>query len=292
MKFRWIFLLFCLTGRAQLPDSLAAIFAYPKQADMKYLIDSSDVQQKVSVQKIRYTASGGFTVSAFLTAPEKSNAKHPLAVFGHWGEGDKSEFLNEATVLSTKGFICILPDGPWLCPDSPIRSFKRQGYEMYRQYVCNARAAIDLAQQNFTIDERYIFYVGHSFGCNAASVLSAVDARVDYFVFMAGAYSTVENVRNSKFPDFAAWRSEDPAQFEAWSKRMKNLDAHYYLPYKTVPCLIQLADRDAYISAAENEKFTQITPEPKLVKHYPTGHDLGQQAAIDRNRWILEKAGR
>ncbi|MFT3795473.1 alpha/beta hydrolase family protein [Flavobacterium sp.] len=291
MKISWLFLLVCCANvvSAQVPDSLARIFRYEKQVKMALIVDSTGAQQNVSIQKIRYSGQDHFVVSALVTTPQTSEGSHPLAVFGHWGEGDKSEFLDQAIALSARGFICILPDGPWLCPNSPITSFKRQGYEMYRQYVMNARTAIDLAQQQFAINNDKIFYIGHSFGCNAASVLSAVDARVDYFVFMAGAYSTVSNIRDSTYPDFVQWRTDDPASFEQWARRMKNLDAQYYLPYKKAACLIQIADQDEYISIAENEQFTNGTPQPKQVRHYNAKHALDSKAAEERLEWMLQR---
>lgn len=280
-------LLICLQSHAQVPDSLALIFKYEKMDKMGYLTDSSANRQGVSVKKIRYSGNDKFVVSAFLTAPERAKGKLPLIVFGHWGEGDKSEFLDEAITYSKKGFVCLLPDGPWLCPDSPIKSFKKQGFEMYLQYVKNARTGIDLTQQHFAIDEKRIAYIGHSFGCNAASVLSAIDKRITHIVFMAGAYSTVSNIENSNYADFVAWRKNDPASFADWKKRIKNLDAQYYLPYKTAPCLIQVADKDEYLSATENDSFISAVPIPKEVLHYDTGHSLIGPPQTDRQQWIF-----
>jgi cephalosporin-C deacetylase-like acetyl esterase len=282
-------LLFMTAVSAQIPDSLALVFRYERLPKMSFATDSSASSEGVAIQKIKYSGKDRFVVSALLTYPEKTRTSYPLIVFGHWGEGDKSEFLAEATALSQKGFVCILPDGPWLCPDSPITSFKRQGFEMYRQYVMNARTAIDLAYDNFAIDGTRIFYTGHSFGCNAAAVLSAIDKRIDYFVFMAGAYSTVDNIENSRYPDFVAWREKEPDAFKDWKKRLKKLDAKYYLPYKSVPCLIQQADQDEFISNAENNAFASGTPEPKEVLRYPTNHSLSGQPQTDRQRWILSK---
>jgi cephalosporin-C deacetylase-like acetyl esterase len=274
---------------AQLPENLAAIFKYQRQAIPKYQVDSIYTVKDVVTEKVVFQGIESFKISAFITHPVEFRENRPFVLFNHWGEGDKNEFLQQARVLASRGFVCILIDGPWLCPDSPIKSFKNQGYEMYRQYVMNARSAIDLAQQHFKVNEDQIFCVGHSFGCNTAAILSAVDKRIDYFVFMAGVYSTTENITKSQFPDFVQWRSENPDQFKAWVAKMKPLDAEHFLTFKTAPCLIQVANKDEYISDQENDTFIRLTPTPKEIKIYDAGHALNAAAESDRTNWILGK---
>ncbi len=272
---------------AQLPENLAAVFKYQRVAIPKYQTDSTFVVRNVWAERIVFTGADSFKISAYVTRPSEYRENRPFVLFNHWGEGDKSEFLQQAMLLSSRGFVCILIDGPWLCPDSPIKSFKDQGFEMYRQYVMNARSAIDLAQQHFKVNDDKIFCVGHSFGCNTAAILSGVDKRIDYFVFMAGVYSTTKNATQSQVPDFVKWRTDSPEQFKAWVTKMQPLDAENYLPFKTAPCLIQIASKDEYLSDAENDAFIRLMPVPKEVKVYDAGHGLNAVAESDRVEWIL-----
>lgn len=274
---------------AQLPENLTAIFKYQRVAIPKYQTDSTFVVRNVWAERIVFTGADSFKISAYVTRPSDYRENRPLVLFNHWAQGGKDEFLQQAMLLSSRGFVCILIDGPWLCPDSPIKSFKDQSYEIYRQYVMNARSAIDLAQQQFKINDDKIFCVGHSFGCNTAAILSGVDKRIDYFVFMSGLYSTTENARESLVPDFVKWRTDSPEQFKAWVAQMQPLDAELYLPYKTAPCLIQIAGKDEYLSDAENDAFIRLTPVPKEVKVYDAGHGLNAVADGDRVEWILRQ---
>ena len=272
----------------QVPDSLTRIFSY-ETAKIIFHPDSSFVDDKVKVERFTYISTDSFVTSAYITYPVVLKPNLPLIIFQHWGEGDKSEFLTEAKEFSKKDFVCIMPDGPWLCPGTTISSFKRQGYDMYRQCVMNDMNAIDLAIQNMNVDTTHIYFVGHSFGCNTGAILSAVDKRIDYFVFMAGLSAMTKNLQETQLPDFVEWRTNEPEQFKKWIEATRILDAENYLPHKTVPCLIQVANQDEYISNAENDAFISVTPDPKTVKKYDSNHALNEQAQKDRRSWIFSQ---
>ena len=291
MKSSLILLIFCISFSVfgQAPDSLTSIFKYTP-GKVSFTHDSSFTEGKVKGNRLNYISTDSFVTSAYITYPEVLKPNRPLIIFQHWGEGDKSEFLEEAKGFSKKGFVCVMPDGPWNCPNTPISSFKKQGFEMYRQCVMNARVAIDLADQVLDIDTNHIYFVGHSFGCNTGALLSAVDKRFDYFVFMAGLSAMTKNLQETQLPDFVEWRTSEPKEFAQWIKKTRILDAELYLPYKTVPCLIQVANHDEYITNTENDSFIAVTPDPKTVKRYNATHALNEQAKKDRKSWIMNRS--
>jgi cephalosporin-C deacetylase-like acetyl esterase len=287
---RWticvLFSLVTFVAIAQVPDSLSKIFRYTP-AKVSFKADSSFGEDKVKGERITYVSTDSFITSAYLTYPVVPRPGRPLIIFQHWGEGDKSEFLEEAKGFSKKGFVCIMPDGPWLCPQTTLSSFKRQGYDLYRQCVMNDLTAIDLAMQQMDIDATHIYFVGHSFGCNAGAILSAIDDRIDYFVFMAGLSAMTKNLQETQLPDFVDWRTTEPLQFKEWIRKTRILDAELYLPYKTAPCLIQVANQDEYINHAENDAFINCTADPKKAIKYDSNHALNDKARTDRRKWIL-----
>jgi cephalosporin-C deacetylase-like acetyl esterase len=275
---------------AQMPDSILAIFKFACSGNPVYQSDSTFRMGDVVINRITYFSTDSFKVSAYMTLPvNETGVSHPFILFNHWGEGDKSEFLQEAITFSNSGFICMLPDEPWLCPDSPIKSFTRQGYEMFRQAVMNARVALDLVEAHYNIDKSNIFCVGHSFGCAVASMLSGIETRIDYFVFMTGLSSTTLNAATTTRQDFVDWREGSAEQFRKWIERMKPLDADRYLPFKEVPCLIQVAQQDEYITEEENKLFINATSDPKDVLAYDAGHALNDRAREDRIKWIKDR---
>jgi cephalosporin-C deacetylase-like acetyl esterase len=285
----FIFLLFTASSTyAQLADSLAKRFQYIPEKHLNYKVDSSYVNGKVKIKKISYFSTDSFLVTAFLIVPQVKG-KTPLIIFQHWGEGNKTEFLEEAINFSRNGITCILPDAVWLCPKSNINSMKKKGYEMYRQGVMNIRTALDLAMTNFKIDSSKVCFVGHSYGSNIGAILSGIESRINNYVFMTGVYSNTKSMAKSKDADDIEWKKTAPAEYKAWMTKMRTMDAELYLPYKTVPCIIQVAEKDEYISKEENDKFIKITPEPKLVQSFNTGHKLDTQAQFRRQKWIITK---
>lgn len=111
------------------------------------------------------------------------------------------------------------------------------------------------------------------------------------YVFMTGIYSGSKSIAQSQLQDFVEWRNKKPHEFQRLAKALPPFDASVYLPYKTVPCLIQVAEKDEFISAAENNQFIDGTPLPKEVKKYDAIHRLDQKAQHDRKIWILAHLG-
>jgi cephalosporin-C deacetylase-like acetyl esterase len=277
--------------QASLPDSLASIFRYTPVVQPAYAADISYITPEgVTVEYIEYITSDSFTVDAILVMPDSLSASPPLIVFHHWSEGDKREFLDEAVSYAGQGAVCVLPSATWLCPGSPFVSFKRQGFDLFRQSVMNVRTAIDLAQFRFHIDTTRIIYVGHSFGAQVGSILSGVDDRIDYFVFMGGICSITKSALQSTDSAFIQWRTTSPSEFAAWMQRVGYLDGELYLPYKKAQCLVQVANQDEFVTPAENDAFIACIPEPKKIKRYDTKHELNHPDAIqDRKTWIFER---
>lgn len=290
---RIIFLLglsLCLsTSHAQIEPSL---FAYEKIEQPLFTIDSSYTSGNVVIKRGTYDTADPFRVSAFIIAPPEIKDNSPLIIFNHWGEGNKTEFLEEAISFSAKGFICMLPDEPWLCPQSTITSFMRHGDMMVRQAVINTRVAIDLMEDNYSIDTNHIYVVGHSYGCASATILSAIESRIDYFIFMTGVYSTTESASNTTRQDFIDWRTRFPEEFNKWISRLQPYDPDLYLGFKKAPCLVQVARHDEFITKEENEKFIKLTPDPKKVKWYDATHALNDEARKDRMEWVLKMCDR
>jgi cephalosporin-C deacetylase-like acetyl esterase len=287
-----LLLLYTTTAAAQLPDSLRRQFSYQPLHNPVYTTDSSYTTGTAAIQKIRYYSTDSFLVTAYIVQPLKVRGKLPLVVFQHWGQGNKNEFLNEAIALAKRGIISVLPDAVWLCPGTRISSFVSQGPLFYTQGVINIRTAVDLMQARFRIDPKYIIYVGHSYGCNLGAIISVVEPRFSSAVFMAGVYSTTAALSTSADPDVQQWRNADTAAFRQWLQRMRPLDAEWYLPHKTIPCLIQVADKDEFITNVQNQRFIDLTAAPKEVHWYSATHQLNDTAAKTRVAWIMRQLRR
>jgi len=73
----------------------------------------------VKVFDLTYVSPKGARVTAYLVVPT-TKGPHAGLVFGHWGPGNRTEFLPEATLYARAGAVCLLVDYPWVRP-SPWR---------------------------------------------------------------------------------------------------------------------------------------------------------------------------
>src|SRR5262245_12335747 len=86
---------------------LARLFDYdakqPLDIDDKVVEETSDAV----IHDITYTSPKGGPVAAYLVVPKK---KGPFAavLFGHWGNGTRSEFIPEAKLYARAGAVSLL----------------------------------------------------------------------------------------------------------------------------------------------------------------------------------------
>src|SRR5262245_41545533 len=92
-----------------------AMFQYDRDALLELVVLSERAQDDITIQDIRYASPRGGDVPAYLIV---SSVQAPQAgvIFGHWGEGDRGEFVDEAVVLARLGLVSLCLDAPFLRP--------------------------------------------------------------------------------------------------------------------------------------------------------------------------------
>jgi dienelactone hydrolase len=237
-------------------------------------------------------------VTATLTAPIDGGA-HPALLFGHWGYGNRREFLPEAELWSRAGVVCLLPDYPWVRPD-PWRRDQAPGVsdpeldrDVQAQAVVDLRRGLDLLCARSDVDPAHIAYVGHSYGAQWGAILSAIDDRVCAAVLVAGVGRGADLFENDD-PGMRAFVERTPR--EAIQRHIEVnsvLDAVRWVPHAApTPLLFQFAAHEPGYSVASMERYFAAASEPKEVRWYFTGHELNDpQALVDRVQWLKNAAG-
>lgn len=162
--------------------------------DHKLLLDvkSAVIHEKngIKVHDLTYASPKGGRVTAYLVVPP---GKGPFAgiVFGHWGPGNRTEFLPEAMLYAEAGAVSLMIDYPWVRP-APWRRSTRDlsqpelDRDIFAQAVIDLRRGIDLLLSRADVDAKRIAYVGHSYGAQWGAILSAVDKRMKTTVLIGG----------------------------------------------------------------------------------------------------------
>jgi dienelactone hydrolase len=294
-------LLTALTASAQTSSdfqSKVALFDYdPKQP--------LDLQDKVieefddaTLHDVTYNSPKGGPVSAYLVVPK---GKGPFAaiLFGHWGNGTRAEFIPEAKIYAKAGTVSLIPDYPWDRAQPWHKSLSLgekadQDRDVEIQAVIDLRRGIDLLLQRPDVDPKRLAYVGHSYGAQWGSILSAVDKRMKTSVLMAGVAQAADIWLGTTDPGLLEYvESQSKSKLEEYSRIVGEIDAVQFVGHAApIPLLLQFAKYEQYFDKASMDHYVSAASDPKKVIYYDTGHDLNDpQALEDRYDWLAKYIG-
>jgi dienelactone hydrolase len=226
--------------------------------------------------------------------------KGPFAglLFGHWGPGNRTEFLPEATLYARAGAVSLLVDYPWVRP-APWRKKLGRGLDepaadhaAFVQAVVDLRRGLDLLAARADVDPKRLAYVGHSFGAQWGAILAAVDRRVKTAVLMGGVPDQSAILVEGEDPAAVELRKGTPKEKLAkFLRSAARTDAVHYVGHAPpTPLLFQFARFERYFTEAAMKRYAKAATGPKEVKWYDTGHDLNDvQALLDRADWLRAK---
>jgi dienelactone hydrolase len=265
----------------------------PLQVEQRLLHERDSAR----VFDVSYASPKGGRVTAYLVTPIQPG-RHPAVLFGHWGPGNRTEFLPEATLYARAGAVSLLVDYPWVRP-APWRKELRQAddpasdHEAFVQAVVDLRRGIDLLEAQEDIDPDRVAYVGHSFGAQWGAILSAVDQRLKGAVLMAGVPDQAAIWRDNDDPAVVAFREATPKErLQAYLDTCDKTAAVRYVPHAACPLYIQFARFERYFSIAAMERYIAAAPQSREVRWYDTGHELNDpRALIDRAAWLGSRIG-
>ncbi len=279
-------------------QSAAHLFDY----DVKQPLDIQDkvIQEtnRFTIHDLTYASPKGGRVPAYLVVP-KGKGPFAAVLFGHYGLGTRSEFIPEAKLYAKAGAVSLIPDYPWDRPEPWRKSVDHLDKpeldrEAYIQAVVDLRRGIDLLLARKDIDPKRVAYVGHSYGAQWGSILSAVDKRMKAIVLMAGVAESADLFLHSDDPGLTELRkSQPPGQLEKYVQIASDLDAIHYVGHAApVSLLLQFATFERYFDRTSEQHYIDAASEPKRVLWYDTGHELNEpQALRDRYHWLAEQIG-
>lgn len=269
----------------------ASTFAYNSEAPFDLMVLSVRMKDDARIQDISFKSPRSGKVSAYLIVPPGPQPQAGL-IFGHWGEGDRGEFVDEAVVLARLGFVSLCLDASFRRPAA--YEPEEELPEADLQWIVDVRRAVDLLQDRFALSSEHIGYVGHSFGASFGGVIAGVEHRIKAYVFMAGAARATEIMRTSHHPLIVEARENTPP--EAWEAMLVSeapYDACHYIGQAAPAALLfQFARHDDFVPVQEAERYFELASDPKRIAWYENcNHELSAQARIDRAIFLCEQLG-
>ena len=271
------------------PTSAADPLAHGAAASLDLKVASEARDGAAIVRTASYASPHGGRVPALLVLPG-GQGKHPAVLFQHRGEGDKSEFLDEAKGLAVRGFVSLLIDAPWLRPEHQGKSLRTSSHEFYTQAALDLRRGVDLLASLPEVDAANIAFVGHSFGAHLGAIVAARSPPLKGVVLMAGTASASRMMLESEHPAWQKLRREHPDGIRALSTQMAPLDAANFIGEVRAPVFHQFADHDEHITTAMAEEYFERTPPMKLRRVYEADHALNATARDDRIAFLEQVA--
>jgi len=278
-------------------ETLSKQFEYDAKASLDVKTTPLYEREGVKAFDASYASPKGGRVTAFVVEPT-GPGPHAGLVFGHWGPGNRTEFLPEATLYARAGVVSVMIDYPWRRP-APWRKFLTEAdnpesdHAAFVQAVVDLRRAIDILEADNRVDRKRIGYVGHSFGAQWGAILSAVEPRLKAVVLMGGTPDQAAIWRDNNDPSFVEFRKGmSKGKLDAFLNVMERTAAVRYVPHSKAPLFFQFAKHEQYFDKAAMDRYYAAAKEPKSVKWYDTGHELNDpQALVDRAAWLREQLG-
>jgi dienelactone hydrolase len=235
-------LLLSLPAYAQFPPQADTLFRYERAAPLDITDSIIDSNSTLVVHDISYASPRGGRVTAYLVVPA-TRGRFPAILFGHWGLGNRTEFLPEAKLYAGSGCVSLIIDYPWVRP-APWRVNQGRGMdEPEKDLSVFVQAVVDLLAARPDVDPNKIAYVGHSYGAQWGAILSAIEKRLKAFVLMAGVPSDSAIFVESDDPTYVSWRASVPKEALAHYLGVTSaIAAIRYVPYATpTPLFFQFA---------------------------------------------------
>ncbi len=256
-------------------SDLVKLFDYDSRAPLNISEEPLLERQGVRVVSVSFaTPSGGPRASAYLVIPS-GKGPFPAIILVHSGAG-RDAFFPFALELARAGAIVL-----------DLQPTQMEPFDaMMRREVLDIRRARDLLAARPDVDSDRVAFVGHSMGAMMGAVVAGVDHRFRCFVFEAGLSGMTFHLRFSPHPEIRRIRESTSAdQFQSLLAGIAPYDAVHYLGHAAPAALLfQAARFDLGVSDKDYLDFFAAASEPKQLKWYDTGHEMGYDPAVRKDQ--------
>jgi cephalosporin-C deacetylase-like acetyl esterase len=280
-------------------DQARKVLEYDRALALDFKVVSTMESKSARVRDVSFASPKGGRVTAYVVEP-KRGGRHAGIVYGHWGNGNRTEFLGEAMLMAAAGTVSVLIDYPWertgeWWVNLPGLSEPEARNRIYVQAITDLRRAFDVLLSRADVDPTRIAYVGHSYGAQWGAILAAVDQRMKTAVLMAGVPSAASLwLESTGDAGLVAYRKEAPkGQIEKFVEVHSPFDANRFAPHAApVRLFFQFARQERVMTVGDMAEYFRAASEPKQAKWYDAGHELMvPEATRDRLAWLRRELG-
>lgn len=272
-----------LPGYAQ----VQGLFVYSPSARARFVASGQHTERGAVVTDGGYRGWHGLTVPAYIVRPAVGARGAGLLWVGG-AASNRSTFIEDAIQMAAHGATSLLIDPPFSrTPSTPLVTGRSEDGRVYQQTVVDLRIGLDLLQGQFGVRKGHSCAIGHSFGASVVSELVGVDHRLRCAVIMSGSATVTSWL--------AAFPSAVPAgtDLAAYAQSMTPYAPLLFIGHaRPTSLLIQNGRHDVNYPSRETDAFHQAASSPRRIRWYDADHDLNDQAASERDEFLLAQLDR
>ena len=252
----------------------ARLFEFDREAPFDSSEGQTSRQKEFVVKGMSYPSPDGDRVTGIVVVPKQRIEGRAGVVFMHGAGGSRIDFIDEAATLASRGAVVLAIDSPFSRSPQPEVQAGRAAPNVTRELMIrNVKDLVrgfDLLVQRYGVSPKRIGIVGYSMGVQPAALAASLDSRVKAVVLMAG----------------RAYPSATPGDAE-WEVLFGPIDTVHFTPHLApARVLLQGGKGDEVIPREEMEQLYAATSEPKEIRWYDAGHELGERSKNDRLAWL------
>lgn len=266
------------------------LFSYDVSAPLNLQQTVESTNNGVEVSSISFSSPGGGLVTGMMWDPVTRPGPRPGMVLMHGLPGSASNMAGAGQNYARYGAVVIAIDAPWNHRAAPpYLTITEQDRAEQIQVVKDLQRAVDVLRSRPNVDDGRIAYVGFSWGGATGALFVGIERRLEAAALVVGHGGQVSHATGPEGHKLIA--GLPCARRVAWVRAMAPIEPIRFVGHANVPLLLQNGTSDEFIPTADAAELHAAAPQPKTIRWYTAGHNLGQQAVFDRHDWLVETIG-
>ena len=266
------------------------LFSYDVTAPLNLQRTVESTNNGVEVSRISFSSPDGGSVTGMMWDPVTRSSLRPGMVLMHGLPGNASAMTGPAQNYARSGAVVIAIDAPWNHRAAPpYLTITDQDRAEQIRVIKDLQRAVDVLRSRPNVDDDRIAFVGFSWGGATGALFVGIERRLKTAALVVGHGGQVSHATGPE--GFKHISGLPCARRVAWIRAMAPIEPIRFVGHANVPLLLQNGTSDSLIPSPDAAELHAAAPQPKEVRWYDAGHNLNQQAVVDRLRWLHEKIG-
>lgn len=264
------------------------LYSYDVNAPLNFQKTFESMISGVEVSTISYSSPGGGVVTGLMWDPVTRSSLRPAIVLMHGHVAKARDMTVMAQIYAQYGAVVIAIDAPFARRGGAMTLLPVDAVEQV-QVIKDLQRAVDVLRSRPNVAHDRIAFMGASWGGATGALFVGIERRLKAAALVVGHPGQVSHATG--VGGFKNISSRSCAARVAWIRAMTPTEPIRFVGFANVPLLLQNGTFDEFIPAYEAAELHAAAPQPKTVLWYSAGHNLNQQAVLDRHAWLVQQIG-